>query len=1735
MPRVFIEKKGIWVNFPDDWTEDRISTAIGRIMSGPIEPVAKPESTPSTLPTTPSPTPQPWLDRINLGAGEEGLYGNLPSFEDIERITGYNPARMVRSDIRTLQAMGSDALRGLTQGAAAALSGVYSAAASPIEWLLEGIEQATRPHEGKPESLAHKIVAAPLRGAALQREVLSRIAALPGPAQQMIENTGRMLGSLAYVGPSVAAGRAAMAMLPDAVARPFLRKLGAGLVGATIASKLDVTDEYFPETAAAFMLFEAAPNIGRTAAKIGRKSFEIATKRTIEETSAPRDIFVSAEKVKDIFQTGEKISKEEAEMVRALGLKANQYRAAIQRGLHIRIPAETILTYGDRPWVQAVKRAFGMEPYIEVRRIGEAPTFEYGPKVVRPKTRKEVVLDEGEVQGRTERGPEVVPDEPSGISPRALVKSTEESVEIPLKKLDMPSWDESPSSIRSRQYIEEAMEGKREPREPILVRPIAGGRYKVIDGRSTVVALTRMGHEKVPAIVRTYDAISDDEIEMARSLYEQASETQKILDEIGSYISSRVNGKWKGTVKSMKSLLDKVQRKREAGIDYDIYSPKDHTRGSIIMRSWEDAPAVVDYLLNNGFVIENTLDEPLNEFGYRGINSYRNIKGRINGEIQIHTPESWELKKKSDEIYRKWRNEKIWAENKESFASDINRSRKAWEDYVRSIPREIRSAISSRLSGLASMISPPRTGRPMSTQESPFNTTTPGSFDESLNISPVSSLPSRGSIPETPTPSISEPPAKVKRSADTMSEAIAISSPSGRMSKAARKRAVARLSKELFGEGGLQPPEPEQPTKAESLRRQARELRELAKRGMKPRAYLMKAQELEAKADFLEQSGIKSDPEPSSASLFEGSSAGDEAASALGEIPGENRETQEGKTLDGLSPREQQAEIERRARDNHKVTLSFLDTGALEDLGRTILRGIDSKLKDILHNLGIKDRHDGIVLKSKDYVDIYKYLQMPYDVALSHPEFAPIYETQRDREIMKAIMDHAFARKTEPYFTLSDADRSLVDKALVQGDKMRSVYSPDDLRRLFSLNDTQIAGYNAIREALDDAREVLLTEMEVAGVQSEKIDEFRQSLKGYVPHKWYGNWAIIVRKRGKKKTVFMTKTTYIDRFRERDRLQKMYPNHDVIVMKSNKVPYEAYQDAPPWAVSRMVDLIIEKAQASSAVGEDLKQALSDMYKSKGFGAHFIRRKNVPGWSEDLARPLAEYFSGMNGYITKMRAIKQFSEDIKAIDPQKKPNLYRYALDYIRYVTGEQFEFGPAKQLAYVYYLYGNIKSAALNLTQNLLLGWPVLSKYARLSLPIMTQAQIRAANDRWLSDNERRFLSDLETEGYLDPKLAVEMSAFTKNPMIRIPQRAQRMGDMIDVFQHTEQWNRRAMAVALYDAGITDTYTAGRIIDEAHFRYSKGNRPVLMRGIASPLMTFRSWAINYITWLKNEIKAGRISTTARSLFALLLLGGLAGMPFYNVVKRAWIKAFGVDPQTEVTRHLGRSLATLLFRGLPSKLGISFTGSVGLGDILPTDLQSVGGVFADVPDRIIRVGKDLSAKNYVRALEDASPEAIRQPMAAWRSYTEGEYTRSGAPIYDPTTGEQQQLTLPEAIIKSLGFQPLRSAERAELQEVIEQIQESRTARKQEWANRYMVARNKGDKAAMAKVLREIKEYNARMLAEGRPEDAITRDEIVAAITARKKAGVPPKYLRPKWRQLLEGRQMLPTARSPVEKK
>ena len=94
------------------------------------------------------------------------------------------------------------------------------------------------------------------------------------------------------------------------------------------------------------------------------KSF---TQKISTEYTMPKNVYVSAEKVKSIFGTlpPHKLSAEELQLITDLGLNASQYKSAIKKGIDIEIPASRITTLTDRPYWAKIKGLFNAKPVTE--------------------------------------------------------------------------------------------------------------------------------------------------------------------------------------------------------------------------------------------------------------------------------------------------------------------------------------------------------------------------------------------------------------------------------------------------------------------------------------------------------------------------------------------------------------------------------------------------------------------------------------------------------------------------------------------------------------------------------------------------------------------------------------------------------------------------------------------------------------------------------------------------------------------------------------------------------------------------------------------------------------------------------------------------------------------------------------------------------------------------------------------------------------------------------------------------------------------------------------------------------------------------------------------------------------------------------------------------------------------------------------------------------------------------
>lgn len=188
-------------------------------------------------------------------------------------------------------------------------------------------------------------------------------------------------------------------------------------------------------------------------------------------------------------------------------------------------------------------------------------------------------------------------------------------------------------------------------------------------------------------------------------------------DELNSWLDAAVKTSGaverRGALKSIASAVEKVLRHKADPAEYGPANIKDHVRGTMVLRDWTQAEAAARSLAARArWTPEVTVDEPLNKFGYRGVHLTTRFADGTGAEVQLHTPESWAVKEKTDPLYRKWRTltaedeASLTAEQKAEYKADVTESRRLWRDYWAGVNEESRAASSAIGKGLESVMSP---------------------------------------------------------------------------------------------------------------------------------------------------------------------------------------------------------------------------------------------------------------------------------------------------------------------------------------------------------------------------------------------------------------------------------------------------------------------------------------------------------------------------------------------------------------------------------------------------------------------------------------------------------------------------------------------------------------------------------------------------------------------------------------------------------------------------------------------------------------------------------------------------------------------------------------------------------------------------------------------------------------------------------------------------------------------
>ena len=802
-------------------------------------------------------------------------------------------------------------------------------------------------------------------------------------------------------------------------------------------------------------------------------------------------------------------------------------------------------------------------------------------------------------------------------------------------------------------------------------------------------------------------------------------------------------------------------------------------------------------------------------------------------------------------------------------------------------------------------------------------------------------------------------------------------------------------------------------------------------------------------------------------------------------------------------------------------------------------RGVSEDVQALLDN-----PEQGRFIPREDLGRMERLLKLPHWVAKDHPQFATIYNRQLRRVDERRSAVLAATRRAPLLFDADAGKRLNADEERQLGEMIWKWdgREPDALRdeEKFTVTGTSLNGREElelnpryqekfrawlreqpeperVKEAFAQVRALLDESFlhayqrmsQMIDMNSGELERFRADIRhlhNYFPHQRKGKYyveATATGPDGKRQLVYRQhfdvplgssvreEWAKIVAANEKDYPGATWHNPKEVVQLPDDI-----LGAPldPQALEQLINTTVQRQIKDGEQAEEVRKALlsglADVLKSRGFGAHAIQRKNIPGFDrDDIKGILYNYISGLHGWLSKMDASADFAQALGKISAQKSPELWSFASQYVKDMLRNADSIdriaGNIKTAAFVWYLGINIKTAVVNSTQNLIVGVPRLQQEVTGGGALWIKAAMDTLGLRFsgrgiagakaLKADELRMLEELYGAGVIaDAHMDEIRGQMARSPALRMWEKIVRiMGMPMSIVEH---FNRASLALAAYRAaraGRLSTSACQRLgvregerlnhdmardfadmlVRDTHFEYGKGNAPELLRSttagrMLSPAFVFRSYSGNIINlwWraLRHEGREGRVFV-AKSLGATVALGGLTAFPFYATLSALCTALSGDDEDwtTKVRRRLPESnlFRDVVCYGLPSLAGVTIGGSLRMEtpftegiekgttfkEIMTQSLVSLIGVPYDLA--VNKVSRALEAHSYGaddRALEALVPTFMANIMQARRLATEGQTTLRGRPINSPGQQGARKLDAYEAFGKALGFQPTSSA-------------------------------------------------------------------------------------------------------------
>ena len=774
----------------------------------------------------------------------------------------------------------------------------------------------------------------------------------------------------------------------------------------------------------------------------------------------------------------------------------------------------------------------------------------------------------------------------------------------------------------------------------------------------------------------------------------------------------------------------------------------------------------------------------------------------------------------------------------------------------------------------------------------------------------------------------------------------------------------------------------------------------------------------------------------------------------------------------------------------------------------------------------VKAIHNGIILPRQLAIE---------GEQVGVPNVKKAYDSMHDRMNYESLTANEYMDNIKPLMDLTDTVKlsEFIQKVQIQSHeaakKGQKLVVSDEAMRGQGLGDAEIAAYKAGRASADKmfdslrdtALEQAVHEWEAENPGRENVDALNKRLSeikslyagkkvaNYWPIHRFGDYAVWAEKKGPDGKVTENFYNLHENISDRNEAVKNLVRRGFSPEEINTYTVKIPQDASASYASMPTELRLE-----------LDSVLGKSGAPKGFKAHMLPRKMVPGAQLDPQRVMAEYLTGAISYSAKMKFNKAIAGEVNAIDESTHPELKRKAQEWVKGIDDNSGEYAPLRTwLAHKHLGFLNPAAAAFNATQPLTSTYPELY-HMGVKNPMATLMKSYGKADSFLRNPEKFMKKDpalgevltlAQKSGIIDDSQMRDLYGLSTKGTVR--GNVKTFSDYSMALNSiVEKRNRASAFIAAYEnapKGVDAFAHARDFVTKTQFGYTKGERPAIGKGgVKAALYQFRTFGHNYMSNLKNvstelfesmnkarieqnpakkaeyNAQAKRaIGTIARYSGGIGAIGGAKAVPFYVLAKTAFQLFSGVDPEKEGRKVAGDGLMDFFLYGglgtMPGGVGMSsslMTPEMQLIDN-PSNLSNfgdaafkyVGGAaYGQVTD-VVRAGKALAMTGSIpRALEEVMPRTPKGIMvgARWAADGSAKNLKGQTVMEDPTALEVTQ--------RMAGFMPSRYSKelRKESDYYNQRLEDSDKAAG--WTRKIALAKEARDFRRVADLTRQAKE-------------------------------------------------------------